>query len=752
MLRPLVPPASGLADDLLSLHDDVVAAFEIDGIPLAATVRQATLREGLSRPYVLDVALEIADLVVEVDALVGRSCEFSFDRTASMRTVHGVIDRAEAIPGAAYGDRTNLRLRVVPALALLAHRVNSRIFQDTSTLDIVRDVLLGTSAPRGGPREGLAAFERTIDTATIDATHYQPPRDFCVQYGESDLAFVSRLLEEEGIAYRFVHDDEHEVLTLVDDNGDYPQVEIEATEGLSHLAWERVRQADDVLRRHWNFLGPQDGVDHREDASSRGNDPIVVYTHAVERGRHEHDGGEPRRIHDVQGRAARRDQDLLRSGDWIARGSTNAIGITAGCVFETDVGEHPRVLVVSVVHTFGGHGADHSGRIGYHNNFVAIPATATFRPPRVTSRPIVAGPQTAIVTGPAGEEIHTDALGRVKVLFHWDRDGIDARGRSQRHDASSSVWVRVAHGWGGPGFGMMFIPRVGMEVVVAFLDGNPDRPLVVGCVYNGANRPPLALPDEKARSTIRSATTPGGAGSNELRFDDTQGREEVYVHAQRDHNTVIERRRTHEVGEEEHLHVESHRYREVGGNEEVTIEGSQRVTVNGGGDLEVRGIEVRVDKQYHVIASGDVYIEAPERIELVCGNSSIMMTPDRIEVHAGGRAIVDLDANVIARSSDESELRLDTTAELRAREGAVLTLTATAVLESDAAQAGLELAAGALLHGEDARIETGATTFTCDGSSATVTSSAITMQGGDETVIEGGGGRGVFSSGRVQLD
>jgi type VI secretion system secreted protein VgrG len=188
----------------------------------------------------------------------------------------------------------------------------------------------------------------------------------------------------------------------------------------------------------------------------------------------------------------------------------------------------------------------------------------------------VFGLQTATVTGPQGEEIHTDVHGRVKVLFHWDR--------LSAHDDSSSCWVRVAQMWAGPGWGTWFLPRIGMEVVVDFLDGNPDRPLVVGCVYNGRNGTPYPLPDEKTKSTIKTNSSVGGEGFNEIRFEDAKGAEEIFIHAQRDQNERVLNNRT----------------RLVKGNEWVNVEGNKKVQIDGSpvhGDPQgiVQGRETRID-------------------------------------------------------------------------------------------------------------------------------------------------------------
>jgi type VI secretion system secreted protein VgrG len=217
----------------------------------------------------------------------------------------------------------------------------------------------------------------------------------------------------------------------------------------------------------------------------------------------------------------------------------------------------------------------------YRNRFTCVSEDVPYRPERRTRCPVVGGAQTAVVVGPAGEEIHTDVSGRVKVQFHWDREG--------KRDDRSSCWIRVSQAWAGPGWGALYLPRVGQEVVVEFLEGDPDRPIIVGGVYNGANPPPVDLPGEKTRSTLRSASSPGGDGSNELRFEDAKGQEEVYLHAQRDLNVVVENDASRRVGGNETIAVDKDRARSVGGSQSLqvakddtsTITGSQLLTVSG---------------------------------------------------------------------------------------------------------------------------------------------------------------------------
>lgn len=342
------------------------------------------------------------------------------------------------------------------------------------------------------------------------------------------------------------------------------------------------------------------------------------------------------------------------------------------------LGGHPTIgfdgeyLVTRVEHTVVREDGAESDP--YANRFECIPYAQAHRAPRQARKPRVHSVQTASVVGPAGEEIHTDEHGRIKVLFHWDRRGV--------RDETASCWLRVQQAWAGPGWGFVFLPRIGMEVVVTFVDGDPDRPLVTGCVYNGASPPPYALPSEKTKSTIKTRTSPGGSGFNELRFEDRADAEEIFLHAQRDWNTVVlhdvtERvghDRTRQVENDESVHVGHHhvqavganRTRSVGEDESVTIGGRRQTRVGGDETRQVDGDdELGVDGSRRVVVSGAearrvggtaretigghsvqrthgqswtkaarIVVEAEEEIVLRVGEAYLRITPDKIYVEA----------------------------------------------------------------------------------------------------------------------
>ena len=324
----------------------------------------------------------------------------------------------------------------------------------------------------------------------------------------------------------------------------------------------------------------------------------------------------------------------------ILTGASGCRQFTAGYKFQ--LSGHPRAdlnapyVLTSVTHTAEEHGYESAGSGGapsYSNSFTCIPAPVPFRPPRLTPRPVVQGSQTAEVVGPKGEEIWTDKYGRVKVQFHWDREG--------KKDENSSCWIRVSHPWAGKGWGSVSIPRIGQEVVIDFLEGDPDQPIVTGRVYNGELMPPYTLPAGGAVSGVKSNSTKGGGGYNEISLDDTKGTEKIVIHGQsdllatiahdriesvgRDESITIGNNRTERVAKDEQVSVGEDRSHQIGKNDtldvakslvinagdSITIRtGDASITMNKSGDIQIRGKNVNVDGsgKIQITASSDVNI------------------------------------------------------------------------------------------------------------------------------------------------
>ncbi|MEM9454996.1 MAG: type VI secretion system tip protein TssI/VgrG [Myxococcota bacterium] len=724
-----------------------------DGPDVDWHVRRMQLTEQLSVPYTLDLELTTTELDVDAEALLGASCELTIEREPLLRSLYGVVSQLDWLGVAA--DRLHVRVVMVPALWLCSLTEDSRVFQELSVPQILQAVL----EPR------LADHGRSL---RLELRGTYEPRDYCVQYRESDLAFASRLMEEEGIAFTFDHsgDEGHEVLVLCDDNGVYPDVS--TLDGLTEIpiitdrpdnadlesiqSFELRRRvhATSVARLDYDLQQPFDPIHYEATAQDERGHTREIYQHMGRR--FVLDDGEA---------LATREQQRHHLGGRVGRGRSNVTGLHPGGIFEMfdhgHDGFNGKYIAIRVLHRGEQPEALGASAQGpqYENSFECVPRDMAYRPPRRIRSPRVDGPQTATVTGPAGEEIHTDALGRIKVFMHWDRLG-------SRND-TSSCWVRVAQTWAGTGWGSSFIPRVGMEVLVEFLEGNPDRPLVTGCVYNGRNPTPYVLPDDKTKSTIKSSSSPGGDGYNELRFEDAADSEEIWMHAQKDFNTKVRHDHNTNVG--------LHQTLQVGGNQTVTIDGNQTITVKGdpaadeygggnpGGDF--KGSSTDVTGDYSVKASKTAYLSAPTSITLECPGSSIVLEPGKITLTAGGKAAIVLDGNALMRSSVGSSVFLDGNACMEAKSGGSVLLDGNACMASKAgsqvlldgnacmaSKAGSQVlldgnalvsanAGASALYDASAKIS-GATATLAGDSTATVSASTVNVTGGGEVSVSGG--------------
>ncbi|HSP77252.1 MAG TPA: type VI secretion system tip protein TssI/VgrG, partial [Myxococcaceae bacterium] len=416
------------------------------------------------------------------------------------------------------------------------------------------------------------------------------PRTYCVQYRESDLEFVHRLMEEEGIFYYFGHTEDAHTMVLRDASLTCPAMPgeprlvfrepskmVALSESVHAFTSSREVQPGAVSLRDFNFVQPEQDLT-TGSTSDEGETALEIYDYPA---RYEEPG---------TGKALAKVRLVeLRAQVEQLEGASNCRRLCVGHTFELD--EHPvgelnhDYLLLSVRHeglqpevlTF--EQTSRRKKHSYTNSFTCMPAQVPYRPKRNTPRPFIAGAQTAVVVGPPGEEIHTDEHGRIKVQFHWDREG--------KRDDKSSCWIRVSQAWAGPGWGALYLPRIGHEVVVEFLEGDPDRPLVTGNVYNGQNPPPVDLPAEKTRSTLRSSSSPGGNGYNEFRFEDSAGEEQIFLHAQKDFSIVVENDKVQEVRGNETLLVKKDRSRTIEGNQALEVKQNDDSVIGGNQSLEV---------------------------------------------------------------------------------------------------------------------------------------------------------------------
>lgn len=550
------------------------------------------LQESLSALFRLSLELSSADMNVDADALLDGEAVFRIERNgATVREVHGIVTAFEQ--SEAGFRRTRYTVVVEPALARLALWHGSRIHQLQSVPELLAHRLK----------------ERRLH-AHWQAGKAHAAREYCVQYRETDLAFFARNLAEEGLVWYF---DAHaqSQLNITDRLPAGPHLEAPVryvpdaggdAEG-PHLRQFAIGQQLAVTRtvqRDYTFKDPAYGLQHQAQA----REGIGEYEHFDAPGRYKRDeSGKPFTARKL---AALRNEAItaqLQGDDarlWPGLGFT----VEGEGFHESDddfmrgADSSQRTLkprdwrIVSMQHIGEQSTSQEEDSAaaprGTHYAFsaVAVPAGTDWQP-SCLPRPLMDGPQMAHVVGPPDEEIHTDEHGRVMVWFPWDRNGAKE---------NSSCWMRVSQGWAGAGYGMFHLPRIGQEVIVSFLDGDPDQPLITGCAFNAAQRPPYALPRHKTRSTWKSQTHKG-EGSNEIRFEDEAGQEEIHVHAQKDRNAVIEHDQTtrlghdrgEDIGNDERIRIGHDRTETVGGNETLSIGQDRRESLGRDHRLEVGG-------------------------------------------------------------------------------------------------------------------------------------------------------------------
>ncbi len=505
--------------------------------------------EGLSSLYQFKVEALVED-PPSPRSLLGANALLTIHDTGGERHVHGIV--AAASEGRQGLRERHMEVVIAPRAWRLLYSVDCRIFQQKTVAEIIAQVLSDHDIAGADVRFALQGAH--------------PAHEYCVQYRESDWAFISRLCEEEGIYLFFEHTDSNHTLVFADAPGAHPLISgdahvplhdpsgaVASSASVSAL-WATARIGVGRVRlQDFNFVQP--ALDLGSDAAGSAYQDLEFY---------DHPGG-----HESLAAGRRSARVRLEEQAWqqhTARGRSDCPRLVPGFRFTLDdldgaLREDLRCeyVVTSVTH----HGAQSAARGDgsavtapeYVNEFEVIPSSVPYRPLRATPRPVIHGVQTAIVVGPGGQEIYTDPHGRVKVHFHWDRVG----GRNER----SSCWIRVSQAWAGQGYGFIAIPRIGHEVIVSFVEGDPDRPLITGRVYHGTNPVPYDLPGNMTRTTLKSNSSPGGDGSNELRFEDMAGSEEVYLHAQKDWNVVTEHDKSQRTGHDESLTIGHDRAKDV---------------------------------------------------------------------------------------------------------------------------------------------------------------------------------------------
>ena len=621
-------------------------------------LRGFTGSEAISQLFHFDLDLLSENDSLKFQDIVGKNVTLRImDVSGAEVYWNGFISRFSQ--GQLDGQFTAYRAQMVPWLWFLTRTADCRIFQNMKAPDIIQKIFADLS---------FQDFELRLYGDFVK-------RDYCAQYRETDFNFVSRLMEQEGIYYFFEHEKNKHILVLANDPAAHQPCPSQET-ARYQFHGENITYDEDLVNewRHqeefrtgawahtdYNFETPSTSL----AVTVNGKNPYEIYEfpgeHAIRS-----DGDKLARIR-LQEQTV---PTIVSQGAGSCRHFSSGYLFTLQDHYRTDMNQQYLLTAVRHVATHDDYGTGSGGgsESTYRNSFECIPFSTPYRPPRVTPEPFVQGCQTALVVGPAGEEIYTDKYGRVKVQFHWDREG--------KKDENSSCWIRVSHPWAGKGYGSVSIPRIGQEVIVDFLEGDPDQPIIVGRVYNAEQMPPNGLPKSGMVSGIKTNSTPGGGGYNEMSMDDTKGKEKITVHAQYDMGTTVEHDDTQTVvSGDRTITVKTGKHTEtIKGDTAITIQtGNHSLTVQTGthtetikGDTSVivqsgaYSLDVQANTHTHHVqgavtenydatqdttVNGNITIKtktakitldagAGTEILLNCGSSLMSMTPSAIKMSA----------------------------------------------------------------------------------------------------------------------
>lgn len=600
------------------------------------------------------------DVPIPFEQVLGKTATVSLVLDPKKRRYFsGICNRISQ--GARDNTFTTYQMDVVPQFWFLTKRAQSRIFQQLTVPEILGQVLKGLNV-----------------TFELQGTFHA--RDYCVQYRETDFNFASRLMEEEGIFYFFKHDANGHTMVVANSQQSFPELADRArmTLGRSEeelsgdelvLSWEKTQELRSGRYTLWDhtFEIPHKHLEADKqivDSVTAGqvshklrignNDKLELYDWPGEYAQR-FDGIDPggggragdlQKIFEDNKRTVEIRMQEEAAASLVIQGEGTCRGFVSGhtVVLDNHYNANGKYLITGIRHLarqrYNYRSSDESAEFVYRNSFTCMPVDLPYRPSRKTPKPAVQGAQTAVVVGPAGEDIFTDKYGRVKVQFHWDRQG--------KNNGSSSCWVRVGTPWAGKNWGMVHIPRIGQEVIVDFQEGDPDQPIIIGSVYNAEMMPPYGLPDNKTQSGIKSRSTLMGSPENfnELRFEDKKGKEDIYFHAEKDFHRVVENDDDLKVQRDQTITIDRNRTERVKNNEKVTVDNNRDIIVSQGNDthnVKMGNRSVQIDmgndaltikmgNQTTKLNLGKSTTEALQSIELKVGQSSIKIDQTGVSI------------------------------------------------------------------------------------------------------------------------
>lgn len=585
-------------------------------------------QESVSRLFHFNLYMHSENRSISMDSIVGKKATITIVLPDQKeRYINGIISAFSQAGSTPLEMGTNPKIfahysaTLVPAMWMLTRTSDCRIFQEMTVPDILAKIF----------EEHKLDFENHLHGDFKE-------REYCVQYRETDFNFVSRLMEEEGIFYFFKHEADKHTLIIANDPSEFKATPLHGD--ISYKSGIGEEMHKDVISE-WT-VGQEVRPGRYATNDFNFKDPLFDLTSNVT-------GKDERKLelYDYPGEYQTKDEGERLVGirmheqeapQMVASGASTCRGFMAG--FKFKLKDHYRrdfnkeyVITSNYISSDQGtnyrtSGVDGAGFFDYSNQIQCVPYPAPFRPARTTPVPFMQGLQTALVVGPPGEEIYVDKYGRVKVQFHWDREG--------KYNEKSSCWMRVSQNWAGKRWGTMFIPRVGQEVIVDFLEGDPDQPIITGCVYNGNAMPPYELPAEKTKSTIKTNSSKGGSGFNEIRFEDKKGDEQLFIHGEKDFDLRIKEDTREFAGSNRHLIVKSDQKERVEGDKHLHVQGDHSELIDGTYSLstllerqEKVGMRYALDAGLDIsLKSGmNVNIESELSITLRVGTNFINISP-----------------------------------------------------------------------------------------------------------------------------
>ena len=631
-----------------TLGDDALLVDSFDGY------------EHLSEPFRFVLKLLSPDPNIDMRALLTKPVVLSFNLSEeSERHMHGHISRIKLLE---YGEdgMAAYEAEMVPWLWFLHRFSDCRIFQNKTVPNIIEQVFKD---------RGFSDYRFKLQGSF-------PSREYVVQYRETDFNFVSRLLEDEGIFYYFEQSQDRHMLVLANEKSGFAPCPNKSH--ARYLAATGTNQPEDTVISLETEFRTHTGTASLTDYDFEKPNTSLFATLAGKMTGEDYDFPGKYKTKDDGARYARIRLEEKEATLATVRGASNCMGFECGYKFtltdhfrdSTNGGYSLTALEHHARNT--SYSAGYPDPFEYTNRFEAIPSSVPYRPPRVARKPAIHGSQTAVVVGKSGEEIWTDNYGRVKVQFFWDRQG--------RYDENSSCWVRVAQGWAGKQWGMIHIPRIGQEVVVNFLEGDPDRPIITGSVYNADHMTPYPLPAEQTKSATKSLSSKGGGGFNEIRFDDRKGSEQVFLHAEkdidirvkndrrewigRDRHLIVARDRLEHIKRDTHIEVARDRIEKIGRDHHLEIAGKAAVKISGSNSLSVTGDVIEQFTGNHssqvsqnlYLKAMQIVIEATTGITFKVGGNFITIDMSgvaikgmpMVQINSGGAALSDSPGSLVA--------------------------------------------------------------------------------------------------------